>query len=86
MKKIKVMKFLVSNPASRPLGDDVKEDWYKYKLSQLHTEEYIEHKLNDFFKKYPSASIVSVNKVDVNYHNNGRGNTIELWYTIQYAE
>ena len=81
--KIKVFKFEVSNAANCPLRGDENERWFDIKQSKLVTPEKIEKIINDFCSDKSIVNI-NINNVDVQYHNNGRGNTIELWYTIMY--
>jgi len=47
--------------------------------------ERIEEIVNEFSLDKEIIDI-RINNVDVNYHNNGYSNTIELWYTIMYKE
>ena len=83
--KIKVFKFEVSNASSSALKDDLGSSWFRNKQAQLKSPSEIENIINDFCRdKY--VVDVKVNNVDVSYHNNARGNTIELWYTIIYKE
>lgn len=83
--KIKVFKFEVSNPTSSPCSDDYKFEWFQEKKDSLYTPAQVEDIVNNFCKD-KSIFDIKVNNVDVQYHNNARGNTIELWYTIIYKE
>lgn len=83
MIKVEVVKFQVSNATSGYLNGDEKEKWYQEKLLDLHDSEDITESLNYFIEDKDVIDI-KVNTVDIKYHNNGRGNTIELWYTIIY--
>ena len=79
--KIKLFRFEVSNASSLAL----ESDWYKNDKEKIVSEEMIEYIVNDFI--YDKNVIdIKVNNVDVNYHNNARGNTIHLLYTIMYEE
>lgn len=82
--KIKVFKFEVSNATSSPCRGDENESWFNVKQSKLVTPERIEKIINDFCSD-KSIINININNVDVQYHNNARGNTIELWYTIMYC-
>jgi hypothetical protein len=81
--KIKVFKFEVSNASSKAFSDDKQKDWYYTQQARLKTPNEIEDIINEFCKDKDVVDI-KIQTVDVEYHNNGRGNTIELWYTIMY--
>lgn len=83
--KVKVLKFQVSNASSHLLTGDEKERWAHYESDALETPSKIDKVLNDFCCDKNIIDI-KVNTVDVHYHNNARGNTIELWYTILYED
>lgn len=83
--KVKVLKFQVSNASSQLLKGDEKERWAQNAKDMLDTPSKIENTINDFCCDKNIIDI-KVNTVDVNYHNNARGNTIELWYTILYED
>ena len=82
--KIKVFKFEVSNGSKCEYEGDSRESWFRIAQSKLVTPEKIEKTIKDFFCDKDNINI-SINNVDVKYHNNARGNTIELWYTIMYS-
>ena len=81
--KIKVFKFEVSNASSAAFSDDMQKEWYYKKQARLKTPSEIENIINEFCKDKDVVDI-KIQTVDVEYHNNGRGNTVELWYTIMY--
>lgn len=81
--KIKVFRFKVSNWSSSAFEDDKKHSDYKQAQNELVSEAQIEYVVNGFIKNKQNVSIM-VTPVDVHYHNNGRGNDIELVYTIMY--
>lgn len=81
--KIAVFKFEVSNPARCPLKGDETYSWYTASLDRLADADEIEYEINRFCEDKDVVDI-KVNTVDAQYHNNARGNTIELWYTIMY--
>ena len=83
--KVKVFKFEVSNACRCEYEGDSRERWFQISKNQLITPEKIERTINDFCCGKNIVNI-SINNVDVKYHNNARGNTIELWYTIMYNE
>ena len=83
--KIKVFKFRVSNAASEPFSEDIGKDWYAKRKGELVSETEIASKVNRFIQGKRVINIL-VNNVDVHYHNNGRGNTVDLVYTIMYEE
>ena len=81
--KVKVFKFRVSNAASAPFKDDKGKEWYKKCIDALKSPEDIEKELSEFMKGKEIISVLT-NTIDVEYHNNGRGNTVDLIYTIMY--
>lgn len=83
--KVKVFRFTVSNAASAPMTGDETKDWYQKRKKELVTEKSIEKALNKFMETVKVVE-VKVNTVDVDYHNNGRGNTVDMVYTILYEE
>ena len=83
--KIKVFKFEVANASSSPFADDRNSSWFSKKQARLSTPSAIEKTINKFTATVKVEDI-KVSTVNVHYHNNGRGNTIELWYTILYSE
>ena len=48
----------------------------------------LERDINKFLKENPEITILDIKmqNVDVNYHNNARYNTIEIWCMIIYEE
>ena len=82
--EVKIFRFRVSNAASAAFEKDKTEKWYQNKLLEIDSPEYIENTINDFIKNKENVTIY-ITSVDVNYHNNGRGNTIDLIYTILYS-
>ena len=84
MSKVKVFRFEVSNSTSAALSDDLNSACYKNNQKKLVSEEMIESIINEFIKDKNIESI-NTNNIDINYHNNGRGNTIHLIYTILYS-
>lgn len=94
--KIKVFRFEVNNASSECFEEDkYKKDahgkltseptlWYFTQQQKLFTEDKIEEIINDFIKDKKVIDI-KVNDIEVKYHNNARGNTIHLVYTIMYA-
>lgn len=78
---IKVFRFRVSNWSSSPCSDDRAKTSYYDAQAQLASENEIAKTINKFISDKNVISI-SVNTVDVAYHNNARGNTIDLIYTI----
>ena len=83
--KVQLFRFRVSNAASAAFDSDRSEKWFTAKLRELDDEEYIEDTINDFIKNKKNVQI-TVTPVDVHYHNNGRGNTIDLIYTIMFDD
>ena len=83
--KIKVFKFLVSNWTSSCFDSDISNADYVSSAKRLYTPEQVEGIVNSFCNG-KNVVDVRVNNVDVNYHNNGRGNAVELWYTVIYRE
>ena len=81
--KIKVFRFRVNNASSNPCSDDLQKEWYQKGIKEIASEEMIEKTVNDFIEDKNVISI-TVTSVDAHYHNNARGNTIDLIYTIMY--
>lgn len=81
--KIKILKFEVSNAASSPFDEDKNKPWFSNCIKRLKTPSEIQTEINKFCADKEVVDI-KTNTVDVHYHNNGRGNTIELWVTITY--
>lgn len=85
MLKVKVFRFRVSNAASSPLKDDEYDKWFIQSKKELVSEKSIEQTINKFIEDKDVVDI-KINNIDVRYHNNARGNTIDLVYTIMYKE
>lgn len=85
---IKVFKFQVSNWTSSPCESDVNSNRYFNARSRLFSPNSIETTINNWIDDNPTYQIkdIKISTVDVEYHNNGRGNTVELWYTITYEK
>ena len=85
MTKVKIFRFEVSNGSSNPLKDDESSSWYINGQAKLVSEQEIEETINNFIYDIEVIDI-KVNNIDINYHNNARGNTIHLIYTIIYKD
>ena len=85
MLKVKVFRFRVSNAASSPLKGDEHEKWFIQGKNELVSEKSIEQTINKFIEDKDVMDI-KINNVDVRCHNNARGNTVDLVYTIMYKE
>ena len=81
--KIKVFRFRVNNASSNSYPDDLQKEWYQKGIKEIASEEMIEKTVNNFIEDKNVVSI-TVTSVDAHYHNNARGNTIDLIYTIMY--
>ena len=87
MKQVKIFDFIVSNAASSPCSEDVGTNWYIKNKAELSSSKNIEDTINGFLIDNNCTLIdLKVNNVDVYYHNNARGNTIKLVYTLIYKE
>lgn len=88
MKQVHVLKFTVSNAASNVFSEDFNTPWYQKRIKDLKSTEDIEHELNLFLKNIPSDKIYSITPTVVteHRHNNGRGDTNVLYYTIVYEK
>ncbi len=80
---VKVFRFRVSNASSHASSDDKEKSWYINGKKELISEKQIETTINTFIKGKSNVSII-VTPIPVSYHNNARGNTIDLIYTITY--
>lgn len=83
-RKVKVFKFRVSNATSSICSGDEHKSWYREKVSELVTQLEIESIVNKFLETVDVLVDIKVNTVDVEYHNNGRGNTVDMIYTVIY--
>lgn len=81
--KVKLFRFRVSNNTSIAFNGDKGTKWYIQDAKELHSEIVIENVINRFLLDKELISL-NVSTVDVGYHNNARGNTIDLIYTITY--
>ena len=85
--KVKIFRFEVSNSASAPLESDLKEKWFYNAKADLSSPFEIQSVINTWIASENALVInIDVKSVDVKYHNNARGNTIQLWYTITYCK
>lgn len=84
MRRVKVFKFRISNAASSICKGDENERWYKERKSELATQSEIENIVNSFLETINVLVDIKVNMVEVAYHNNARGNTVDMVYTIIY--
>lgn len=87
MRQVKIFDFIVSNAAASPCEGDRDTYWYNKKKLELKSSKQIENTINEFLidNNYTLVDL-KVNNVDVMYHNNARGNTIKLVYTLIYEE
>lgn len=85
--KVKVFRFRVSNESSVLLDDieDKSTKWYKQAIHEVESEVDIENCINRFLEDKQLLSL-QVSTVDVGYHNNARGNTIDLVYSLSYKK
>jgi len=81
--KVKVFRFRVSNASSHAFNDDKGAKWYNEALEELDNTEWIEQVINEFCEEHNVVNIVT-NAIEVHRHNNARGNTIDLIYTVMY--
>lgn len=81
--KIKTFRFTVSNAASTNLPDDQNNKHFRELATKIATPEIIDKTINDFLAGRILVDIKSTT-VDIHYHNNARGNTIDMIYTVIY--
>ena len=85
--KVKIFKFEVSNSASAAFESDLKERWFHSAKAKLSNPFEIQSVINTWIASEGALVInIDVKSVDVQYHNNARGNTVQLWYTITYCK
>lgn len=85
MVQIKVFEFEISNASSAPTQSDLSESWYFREQKKIATPEQIEEEINHFIDACTEEVIdIKTNVYEVRYHNNGRGNTNKIIYTIIY--
>ena len=85
MQRVKTFEFEVSNTSSAPCSSDIGTQWYQIEQRKLRLAEDIDDAINNFLKDKSMISM-HVSAVDVHYHNNARGNTIRLYYTIVFEK
>lgn len=83
--RIKVFRFRLSNWTSSPLKDDRLNPRFKEQSLLVDTPERIESIVNGFCSEHDVVDIKTTH-IDVEYHNNARGNTIDVLYSIVYLE
>ncbi len=83
MVNVKVFKFEVSNQTSSPIDGDERSAGFREAACRISSQEHIDNALNAFLRDVKLISM-HTNTIDVKYHNNARGNTIWLVYTIVY--
>lgn len=82
---IKTFEFEVSNTASFPLKGDDQYSWYNEDIANLRHPDDIDDCINAWIEeKHPIIEDIKIVPVEVHYHNNARGNTVRLFYTIIY--
>ena len=82
--KVKNFRFRVSNWTSRPcLGDETNPLFYEG-AKEVYDCEQIDEILDDFLKDANRIIDIRVTPIEVNKHNNGKGNTVDLIYTFLY--
>lgn len=87
-RKIKVFKFRISNAASFPLNDDERTSWFRKVAAELKSPEDIEKTIDNWVSandELISWKIIDITPVTVQRHNNARGDTVDLYYTIEYT-
>lgn len=85
MVQIKVFEFEISNASSAPTRDDLSMSWYREAQKKIVSPEQIEEEINHFIDIYGAEVIdIKTNVCEVCRHNNGRGNTNKIIYTIIY--
>lgn len=85
MVQIKVFEFEISNASSAPTRDDLSMSWYREAQKKIVSPEQIEEEINNFIEMCTQEVIdIKTNVYEVHYHNNGRGNTNKIIYTIIY--
>jgi hypothetical protein len=83
MKKVKIFRFRINSISSVIFEGDEKELWYNNGLIELESIEKVEETINVFLTHKELVSM-NVSTIDVRTHRNGRGNTVDLIYTIVY--
>lgn len=83
--KIKTFRFTVSNASSAPMSVDKNNEHFQKLKKEIVSEETIDKTINAFLKDKLLVDIKTTT-IDVQYHNNARGNTIALIYTVIYRE
>lgn len=82
---VKIFEFEISNASSAPINGDMNEPWYVREKRKIVSTDEIEETINNFIDCATKRVIdIKVNIYEVRYHNNGRGNTNHIVYTIIY--
>ena len=82
---VKIFEFEISNASSAPTDGDMREPWYARERRKLVSTNEMEETINNFIEYTTKRVIdIKVNIYEVRYHNNGRGNTNHIVYTIIY--
>lgn len=83
--RVKTFMFEVTNWSSRAFDDDKNTQSFRESKAKLKSAEEIDEEVNHFCDSVKVADI-QTSVLHQQYHNNGRGNTMILVYTILYSE
>ena len=83
--KVKSFRFRVSNWTLNPSPKDKEDSHFVVAADEVKCCEEIDYVLNRFMQSVKVID-VKVSTIDVNYHNNGRGNKVDMMYTVLYEE
>lgn len=82
---IKIFEFEISNASSAPSKEDIGQPWYTMAQRKIASTDEMEETINNFIECATTKVIdIKVNIYEVRYHNNGKGNTNHIVYTIIY--
>ena len=90
MTRVEILKFKVSNWASHAFTSDERGSSYRQALADMVTPNEMKRKVNEALEdiEWEGGVIkdIHVNELMIHQHNNGRGNMIDMVYTIVYEK
>ena len=88
MKKVEIFKTTVSNwTTAGGTPSELSSKYFQEAAKQVLTPQQIEEAINHWAEcgGYEIVDI-KVTTVEIQHHNNGATNTVELWYTVLYEQ
>lgn len=88
MRKVKIFNATVSNwTTAGGTLEEIRSKYFQQAAKQVLTPHQVEETINHWAEcgGYEIVDI-KVTAVEIQHHNNGATNTVELWYTILYEQ